>query len=293
MGKRIFLFLITNLLIVVTVSIITSVLGIQNYLTPMGIDYNALILFCLVWGMSISFVSLFLSKFIAKQFMGVQIISPGASGSMGELVQTVHYLARKAGLKKMPEVGYYDSREVNAFATGPSRSNSLVAVSSGLLRNLDKNAVEGVLGHEVAHIANGDMVTMALLQGVINAFVMFFARIVAFAISNFLRSDEEGAIGGFGYYVTVFVLEIFFAVLGSLVVAWFSRRREYRADWGGASLTSRGKMIHALHSLRGSLDLVSREHKSLASMKISSRRSFFALFSTHPDINDRIARLER
>ena len=295
MGKRIFLFLLTNLLVIVTISVVTSLLGIQNYLTPRGIDYNALVLFCLAWGMGGAFISLFLSKFMAKKLMGVQIIDSREGGTFREVVQRVHLLAKKAGLKKMPEVGYYESQEVNAFATGPSKSNSLVAVSSGLLKTLDKEAVDGVLGHEVAHIANGDMVTMTLIQGVINAFVMFFARIAAFAVSSlFSRDDDEGSVGGIAYFVTVIVFEILFGILGAFVVAWFSRRREYRADEGGAALASRGKMIHALRSLQRTFELASvNEQKGFSSLKISNKSSFLALLSTHPELSVRIARLEK
>lgn len=296
MFKRVGLFLLTNLLVIVTISIVSSILGIGSYLTPRGIDYNALILFCLMWGMGGAFISLFLSKFMAKQFMRIKIINTNEGGSLGELVRSVHHLAKKAGLKKMPEVGYYESPEVNAFATGPSRSNSLVAVSSGLLHNMDKDAVEGVLGHEVAHIANGDMVTMTLIQGIINAFVMFFARIVAYGISSFLRSDDDdgGGLGGIAYFVVVIILEICFSVLGSIVVAWFSRQREYRADAGGATLASKGKMIHALRSLKGSLDLASvGGNRGVASMKISNKSAFLSLFSTHPDLDLRIAKLAK
>ena len=296
MGKRILLFLITNLLIIVTISIVTSLLGVNHYLTDKGIDYNSLVLFCLIWGMGGAFISLFLSKFIAKWLMKVKIIAPGGSGIQGDLVARVHRLAKRAGLKKMPEVGYYESPEVNAFATGPSKSNSLVAVSSGLLQRFDSDAIDGVLGHEVAHIANGDMVTMTLIQGVINAFVMFFARIVAYAISSFLRSDDEegSSIGGISYFITVIILEIFFSILGSFVVAWFSRQREYRADEGGASLASSAKMVRALRSLQGNHNMVAvNDQKGFSSMKISNKSSFLALLSTHPDLNDRIARLEK
>lgn len=305
LGKRIFLFLAMNILVVLTLSVVTSVLGIRPYLTANGLDMSALVGFCLVWGMGGAFISLLLSKTMAKWSMGVKIIDPNTMNlEEREVVNMVHRYARSAGLPKMPEVGIYDSPEVNAFATGPSRSNSLVAVSTGLLRQMDKQSVEGVIGHEVAHIANGDMVTMTLLQGVVNAFVMALARIVAFALQNALRSndDREGSpIGGLGYMITVFVLEMVFMLLGSIVLMWFSRQREFRADAGGAKYAGRNAMVGALKSLQRVSDFNYRvaeqtEAKpAFASMKISAttRGVLAGLFRTHPTLEERIARLER
>lgn len=193
MGKRIFLFLAVNILVIAAVSFLTSVFGIGHYMTSVGLNYSALLMFCLIWGMVGSLVSLMLSKVMAKWMMGVKIIT--VDGPQRELVQTVHRLATRAGLTKMPEVGIYEGEEVNAFATGPSRNNSLVAVSSGLLNRMNDSEVEGVLAHEIAHIANGDMITMALVQGVVNAFVMFFARVVAFMIDQAMRGDKEESNG--------------------------------------------------------------------------------------------------
>lgn len=302
-AKRIFFFLAVNILVVTTLSIIVGFLGLSPRLTESGYDMGSLIGFCLVWGMGGAFISLLLSKVMAKWMMGVRIIEPhAASGADREIVDMVHRFAKAAGLSTMPEVGIYESPEVNAFATGPSRNNSLVAVSRGLLQSMDKTAVEGVVGHEVAHIANGDMVTMTLLQGVVNAFVMALARIIAFAISNLLRGDREGeGLGPMAYMATVFVLEIVLMLLGSLVVFWFSRQREFRADQGGAKFAGRSSMIHALRSLDRATDRNGRvaqaagDKPAMATLKISSGKSsgFMNLFRTHPSLEERIQRLER
>ncbi len=234
--KRIGLFLIVNILVMITISTILSFLGIGNYLGPNGLDITSLAVFCLIWGMVGSLISLSLSRFMAKKMMGVQVIPPDVQDpQLRELVHTVHQLAQAARLPAMPEVGIYDSPEINAFATGPSKKRSLVAVSSGLLQRMDDNQVKGVLAHEVAHIANGDMVTMTLIQGVVNAFVMFAARIIAFALTSTRNSDDESpAVNNGMFFIVTFVLEMIFMVLGSMVVAWFSRQREFRADAGGA-----------------------------------------------------------
>lgn len=289
--KRIFLFAAVNILVVVTISLVLNLLGVRPYLSHRGIDYNALMVFCLVWGMGGAFISLSLSRVMAKWMMGVQVIDPStASGEAARLVQTVHGLARSAGISVMPEVGVYNSPEVNAFATGPTRNRALVAVSAGLLQRMDGAQVEGVLGHEISHVANGDMVTMTLIQGIINAFVMFFARVIAFAISNQVK---ENARRGVQMAVT-FVLEILLSVLGMMVVAAFSRYREYRADAGGARLAGREKMISALEALRRSVEGVDNRQPALSAFKISGRRHGFMMFlSTHPPLEDRIARLRQ
>lgn len=289
--KRIMLFMAVNLLVVVTISIVLNVLGVRPYMTAHGIDMQSLAIFCLVWGMGGSFISLGISRIIAKMMLGVKVIDPtSASGEAAWLVQTVYHLASAAGLSVMPEVGIYQSPELNAFATGPTKNRSLVAVSSGLLERMDRNQVEGVLGHEVTHIANGDMVTMTLLQGIINAFVMFLARIIAFAVS---QNVKEGSRRGVQFMVTI-VLEILLSFLGMFVVAAYSRRREFRADAGGARLSGREKMIAALEGLRRGGSLVDKRAPSLAAFKISSqRRGFMALLSTHPPLDVRIARLRQ
>lgn len=294
MFKRIFLFMLTNILVVVTVSIVLNVLGIGNYLSAQGINYSALMGFCLVWGFVGSFISLMMSKFMAKKMMGVEIVDE--RGQYGDLVRKVHQLSKMAGIEKMPEVGVYHSPEVNAFATGPSKNNSLVAVSTGLLQQMNADEVEGVLAHEVAHVANGDMVTMALVQGVINAFVMFLARVAAFALQNALQKDNDDdrpAHSGWAYHLTVMVFEIFFSFLGMLVVAYFSRLREYRADKGGAQFAGKHKMIAALKRLQQKIEMVDDSQDQIKAMKISSKKGFMNFLSTHPRLEDRIAALER
>jgi|YNPNPStandDraft_1061719.scaffolds.fasta_scaffold05084_1 heat shock protein HtpX len=294
-AKRVVLFVAVNILVVLTISVTLNLLGVRPYLEASGINYRALLVFCAVWGMGGAFISLSLSRVMAKWTMGVRIIDPSsADPGARELVNTVHNLARAAGLPKMPEVGVYDSPEVNAFATGPSKSRALVAVSSGLLRRMNRQEVEGVLGHEIAHVANGDMVTMTLLQGVINVFVMFFARVIAFAVVQFLRRDDErGGSWGLQFLIT-FVLEILLSLLGAMVVAAFSRWREFRADAGGARVAGRSNMIAALQALQRTHELVDTQHQALATLKIAGKRSGLALlFATHPPLEERIARLER
>ena len=289
-GKRIFLFLLTNILIVLTITIVLSVLGVGQYETADGgLDLGALMVFCLIWGMAGSFISLQLSRWMAKRATGVQLVD-GRTGraDLDWLYAAVERLTRQAGLP-MPEVGVYDSPEVNAFATGPSKKRSLVAVSSGLLRSMRQDEVEGVLAHEVAHIANGDMVTMTLLQGVINAFVMFFARVIAHFVT---RSDSREGNGGM-YFLVVMVLQIGLGILGSMVTAWFSRQREFRADSGASTLAGRDKMIGALRRLAANRELVDPSHEALATMKINGTKGWMMLFSTHPPLEARIAALER
>ncbi|MFA6433912.1 MAG: protease HtpX [Elusimicrobiales bacterium] len=293
MGKRIFLFLTVNILILLTLSFTLNLLGVGAYFSARGIDYRALMTFCLVWGMGGAFISLALSRVMAKWMMGVVVIAPDArEPELAGLVNLVHELARAAGLPKMPEVGYYPSPEVNAFATGPTKSRALVAVSAGLLERMDRTQLEGVLSHEIAHVANGDMVTMTLIQGIINAFVMFLARVIAFFIADRGRDSENGSAPS---YLVVFLLEMALSVLGMIAVSAFSRRREYRADLGGARLAGRDKMISALEELQRTAayaDLTNQS--SLAALKISGKpKGFFALFATHPPLEDRIARLKQ
>lgn len=289
--KRIFLFVVVNLLVIVTISIVLNILGVKPYLTARGIDYRMLLAFCLVWGMGGAFISLALSKVMAKWMAGVQVIDENVrEPALRELVSTVHSLARRAGMTRMPEVGIYDSPELNAFATGPTKNSSIVAVSTGLLHRMDRNQLEGVLGHEISHIHNGDMVTMTLVQGIVNAFVMFFARVIAWAVAQNVKEESRYLVN---FLVTI-VLEIALSFLGFLVVAYFSRAREYRADAGGARLAGREKMIDALKGLMGSEVLVDKENAALATLKISGRPSgLMALFATHPHLEDRIRRLER
>jgi heat shock protein HtpX len=290
MGKRIFLFVVTNIAIVLTLTFVAAFLGVGSGIGPEGLNIQGLAVFCLFWGMGGAFISLQMSRWIAKRATGVQLVDGRTGNSQADwLYETVARLTRQANLP-MPEVGIYDSPEVNAFATGPSKSRSLVAVSSGLLRGMRPDEVEGVLAHEVAHIANGDMVTMTLLQGVMNAFVMFFARVIAYALTR--SGDSRSNEGGGSYYLIVIVLQIVLGILGALVVNWFSRHREFRADHGGATLAGRERMLGALRRLAANQELVDTQHQALATMKISGGRSWAALFSTHPPLEQRIAALE-
>ncbi|HKE88118.1 MAG TPA: protease HtpX [Vicinamibacterales bacterium] len=289
MGKRIFLFLATNLAVILMLSIIVRILGIDHYLGRQGIDFGGLAIFSLIWGMGGAFISLLISRWTAKRALGVQLVSGRTGNSQSDwLYQTIERLTRQANLP-MPEVGIYDSPEVNAFATGPSKKKSLVAVSSGLMRSMRPEEVEGVLGHEVTHIANGDMVTMVLLQGVMNAFVIFFSRVIAYAI---VRGDSRDRRGGGMEFLVIMVLQIVLGILGSLVTAWFSRQREFKADAGGAHLAGRERMIGALRRLQANQQLVDTSHEALATMKINGARSWMVFFHTHPPLEARIAALE-
>lgn len=289
MGKRIFLFLLTNLAVMVVLSIILSLLGVGSYIGADGqLRLGALMVFCLVWGMGGAFISLQMSRWIAKRALGVQLID-GRTGNeaLDWLHNTVTQQAQQANLP-VPEIGVYESEEVNAFATGPSKKRSLVAVSTGLLRRMERREVAAVTGHEVGHIANGDMVTMTLIQGVINAFVLFFARIIAFAVSLVVHEKISWIVS----FAVRIVLEIVLSILGSLVTAWFSRKREFRADAAGASLAGRENMIAALRRLATNAELVDTSQASLATMKISGKKGWLQAFSTHPPIEERIAALQ-
>ena len=294
LSKRILLFLAVNTLVVLTISLVLSLLGVPSYVGSGR--YGALMVFCLVWGMAGAFISLALSRLMAKWFMGVEVIDPRTSDpDLQELVQMVHGLAQRARLPAMPEVGIYDSPEVNAFATGPSRTRSLVAVSRGLLQAMRRAELEGVLAHEIAHIANGDMVTMTLIQGIINAFVMFLARVLAFAVSQAMRSRDDQRGGNyFVQYLLVHLFEFVFSLLGWIVVCWFSRLREFRADAGGARYASREQMIGALEALRHVHETpaiaAAGQADSFQTLKISGKPGH--LFATHPPIAERIARLQ-
>jgi len=290
MAKRIFLFILVNILVMVTISIVVSLLGVGGYAGAAGLNYGSLFVFCLVWGMGGAFISLLLSRIMAKWMLGVQVIDTATTNPEERwLLDTVHRLARQAKLP-LPEVGWYENEEVNAFATGPSKSRALVAVSSGLMNKMTRDQVEGVLGHELTHVANGDMVTMTLIQGIVNAFVMFIARILAFFVSQGVREEWRAMTN---LLVTI-VLQIALSILGMMVVAWFSRQREFRADAGGASLAGRGKMIGALEALKSTAELVDTEQASLATLKIASKPgSFVSLFATHPPLDVRIEALKR
>lgn len=281
MLKRIGLFLMTNLLVVVTVSVILNVL-----LPMMGIRLQGttgLAIFCGIFGMSGAMISLFISRWVAKRAYGIELLPED-----DPLHRMVAYLAREAGIP-VPEVGLYDSPEPNAFATGPSKSSALVAFSTGLLHQMNDQEVEAVAAHEISHIANGDMVTMSLLTGIANAFVMFFARLVAIAIDSFLSDDDGGGLGFFGYIIVVMLLENVFMFLAYIPIAWFSRQREYRADAGAARLTSPRQMARALEALQNQ-NTFDRATGGMALQKISSPKRV-SLWSTHPSLDERIERL--
>jgi heat shock protein HtpX len=296
-GKRIFLLVVVNILVMLTITVVLGLFHVGRYFPQGGL--GSLAIFCLVWGFAGSFISLALSRLMAKWTMGVKVIPPEtADPTLSGLVQTVHGLARAAGLP-LPELGIYQSDEVNAFATGPTRSRALVAVSTGLLQRMGSREVEGVLGHEVTHIANGDMVTMTLIQGVINSFVLFLSRILAFVVSQALRSRDDRGGGGAMQFLMSILFQIVFSILGSLVVCWFSRWREFRADAGGARLAGRQNMINALRALQrlhdpAVLQAEAREHPSFQALKISGSAGGLAhLFASHPPLEERIARLEQ
>lgn len=298
LAKRVVLFLLVNFLVVAFISFIVYFFNLQPFLMKKGINLPMLAIFCLIWGMGGALISLFLSKTMAKWMAGLQMIDPNTNDPQQRAVLDVVYaLAKKAGLPKMPEVGIYKSPELNAFATGPSRSNSLVAVSTGLLQRMGKNEVDAVIGHEITHVANGDMVTMTLLQGVINAFVMFLARILAYVVSRlFSRDRDSESVSPLMYQMIVFALEMVFMVLGAVVVASFSRYREYRADAGGARLAGPAAMISALQALKRNLEIKdpNQNQESINAFKISGTKGgFMQWFSTHPPLDDRIARLQK
>lgn len=292
--KRIGLFLLTNVLVIATISITsTFIFKFLGWQAPVGMQ--GLLIMCAIMGFSGSMISLMMSKFMAKHMYGVQIIDPQTRDPrLREIVETVHGYARRAGLPKMPEVGIYESPEINAFATGPSKSNSLVAVSSGIMGAMDKDELDGVIGHEVAHIANGDMVTMTLIQGIVNTFVLFLSRILASLIANAGSSDEDRRGSPLTQMMLTIVFDILFAILASVVVNYFSRLREYRADAGGAKLAGREKMLAGLRRLQSQFDMVEPDNGATATLKISNKSSgLMALFSTHPPLEERIRRLER
>ncbi len=294
MLKRVLLFIATNCLVILTISILVNVLGVHHYLGAHGINYQQLAIFCAIWGMGGAFISLLLSKFIAKMAMGVVIIHPqNATRDEHFLIDMVTRLSRQAGLRSVPEVGIYHSPEYNAFATGPTKNNALVAVSSGLLSGMTRHDIEAILGHEISHIANGDMVTLTLVQGVVNSFALFLSRLLAYAISIALSrgDDRETTLSPFTYGMLSLVFDMIFTLLGSILVATFSRWREYRADHGGARLVGPQQMIAALRKLQYAAEIQDDRAPSLAALKISQRSHWLALFSTHPPLDARIARL--
>ncbi|MEJ3960956.1 protease HtpX [Brachymonas sp. G13] len=285
--KRIFLFLLTNVAVVAVLGLVTSLLGINHYLTAQGINYTSLLVYAFVIGFTGAIISLLMSKTMAKTSMGLHMIDQPRNADEAWIVDTVRRLAAEAKIG-MPEVGIYDGAP-NAFATGAFKNSALVAVSTGLLQSMTKEEVEGVLGHEVAHVANGDMVTMALMQGVMNTFVVFLSRVIGYAVDGFLRRGSDSNSGpGVGYWITTMVLDILLGFLASIIVAWYSRQREFRADADSARLMgSRRPMVNALKRLQ-----------SLQAGELPQGMKAFGitgglgkLFSTHPPLEERVARL--
>ena len=285
--KRIFLFIATNIAVIAVMTIVLSLLGVDRFLTSSGLNLPMLLVFSLIVGFTGSIISLLISKPMAKWSTGAQVIESPSNSTELWLLDTVKKLSDRAGIA-MPEVAVYEG-EPNAFATGAFKNSALVAVSTGLLQSMTKDEVEAVLGHEVAHIANGDMVTMTLIQGVVNTFVVFLSRVVGYAVDRAISRDNNGP--GVGYMVTVFVCQIVFGIAASLIVAWFSRYREFRADAGAAQLLgSPQPMIKALARLGGA-EPSSSLSQSIASLGINDKPGFLALFSSHPPIEDRISAL--
>jgi len=285
--KRVILFLITNLAITLVLSVVLSIFGLDRFLTANGINYYALLVFSMVIGFGGSFLSLLISKPMAKWSTGARVIDGSEGTTEYWLVQTVNNFADKAGIGR-PQVAVYDG-EPNAFATGAFKNDALVAVSSGLLQSMNRQEVEAVLGHEIGHVANGDMVTLTLIQGVVNTFVIFLSKIIGYFVDRVVFKTERGV--GMGYYITSFVCQILLGILASMIVAWFSRRREFRADAASAQLMgSPAPMMNALSRL-GGLNSGALP-QSIAASGITDKGGFMALFSTHPPIEDRIAALK-
>lgn len=296
------LFVLTNVLVVVAISLLINILGVRPYLTERGIDYQALLILSAIVGFMGSFISLQMSRWTAKRGMGVQLIDPQNPGGSLEagIVARVQRLCQAAGLDTLPEIGIYESPEVNAFATGPSKSRSLLAISSGLLNRMDDRAIDGVLGHEISHIVNGDMVTMTLLQGVVNTFVVFASRVIVILIDQAMRGDREdrrrgGGLGFFAQYMLISLLESVLMLLASPIIYWFSRRREYGADAGSARLAGRETMIHALEQLRAGPRVRDDRAPSVSAFKIDGHGHGLMqlLYASHPPLEDRIEALKR
>lgn len=294
MIKRIMLFLLTNLAILIIISVILSIFNVQPYLTKYGLDYRSLLIFAAIIGFTGAFISLFISKWMAIHTYGVQIIKTPETQAEQWLISTIRQLSEKVGIG-MPDVGIYNSPDPNAFATGWNRNKAIVAISSGLLQSMDKDEIEGVLGHEISHIANGDMVTLTLIQGVLNTFVIFFARIAAFFVTQLLRRGEGGNSGGFIYYGVALIFELLFGILATIIVMWFSRRREFRADKGSALLYGKEKMIDSLRALQRTIDKTPQDNRAPAfnAFKISEKSAWFSLFSSHPPLEKRIEALNQ
>jgi heat shock protein HtpX len=293
--KRIFLFLLTNMAIVLVLSITMSLLGVGPYLTEAGLNYQSLLIFTAVMGMGGSLISLAISKWTAKRMVGAEVIEEPANQEQRWLLDTVRRQAETAGIG-MPEVAIYNSPDVNAFATGMNKNNAMVAVSTGLLTSMSRDEAEAVLAHEVSHIANGDMVTLALIQGVVNTFVMFLSRVIGHTVDKVVFKTERGQ--GLAFYITMIVAELLLGIVASIIVMWFSRQREFRADLGGANLAGRKKMIAALEKLKLGQARAQEETalpEKMAAFGISGaqKMGLKRLFMTHPPLEVRIAALKQ
>jgi heat shock protein HtpX len=287
--KRIFLFVVTNLAVLLVLSMTARLLGVDRFLTANGLNLGTLLAFAAVIGFGGSIISLLMSKWMAKMATRARVITQPTSAVEQWLVETVRRQAQQAGIG-MPEVAIYDAPEINAFATGANRNNALVAVSTGLLNNMSKDEAEAVLGHEVTHVANGDMITLTLIQGVVNTFVIFLARVVGYFVDRVLLKNEEGV--GIGYFVTTIVAEIVLAILASIIVMWFSRHREFRADAGGASLAGRDRMIAALQRLKLNHEPTTLPEAAKAfGISGKARGGLARLFMSHPPLDERIEAL--
>jgi heat shock protein HtpX len=289
--KRIFYFLVTNLAIVLVLSITMRLLGVEPFLNANGLNLNSLLIFAAVMGFGGAFISLAISKWSAKQMSGAVTIETPKTADEIWLMNIVKKQSQAAGIQ-MPEVAIFNSPVVNAFATGMSRNSSLVAVSSGLLEMMTKDEAEAVIGHEISHIANGDMVTLTLIQGVVNTFVLFFSRVIGYTVDKVVFKTRQGT--GPAFFITMIISELLLGVLALIVVMWFSRQREYRADFGGGQLAGKEKMIAALQRLKTQYE-TSALPKSIAALGISGEQGIGLkeLFSTHPSLDDRIARLQQ
>jgi len=289
--KRIFYFLVTNLAIVLVLSVTMRLLGVEPFLNANGLNLNSLLIFAAVMGFGGAFISLAISKWSAKKMSGAVTIENPKTPDEIWLVNTVKKQSETVGIQ-MPEVAIFNSPVVNAFATGMSRNSSLVAVSSGLLEMMTKDEAEAVIGHEISHIANGDMVTLTLIQGVVNTFVLFFSRVIGYTVDKVIFKTRQGT--GPAFFITMIISELLLGVLASIVVMWFSRQREYRADIGGGQLAGNKKMIAALQRLKTQYES-SALPKSIAALGISGEQGMGLkeLFSTHPSLDDRIARLQQ
>jgi heat shock protein HtpX len=285
--KRILLFVATNVAILLVLSIVARVIGLDAWLARQGQSLGALLVFAAFWGFAGSFISLAMSKWMAKRLMGVQVIEQAGTATEQWLVETVHRLATQAGIG-MPEVGVFESPQPNAFATGASRNHALVAVSTGLFASMNRTEIEAVLGHEVTHVANGDMVTLTLIQGVVNTFVIFLSRVIGNLLDRTVFGERDGR--GFGYFISVMVLQVLLGVLASVIVMWFSRQREFRADRGGAQLAGRENMIAALERLRAGHEALPQQMDAMA-IAGGAGRGLARLFMSHPPIEERIAAL--